>query len=59
VLVIEPLSGDGMMADDAKVKSSMRFPLKVYSEKGVPGNFNLVTGVAGLFESSMINLINW
>jgi len=59
VLVIEPRSGDGMIADEEKVESSMRFPLSVYSEKGVPGNFNLVTGAAGLFENSVINLINW
>ncbi|TFH26616.1 MAG: xylan esterase [Bacteroidia bacterium] len=59
VLIIEPLSGDGMIAVEAKVKRSMRFPLSIYSEKGVPGNFNLVTDVDGLFESSIINLIHW
>ncbi|MFH0759745.1 MAG: alpha/beta hydrolase family protein [Bacteroidota bacterium] len=59
VLVIEPLSGDGLIADEAKVKSSMHFPLKVYSEKGVPGNFNLVTGLDNLIEHSVINLIKW
>ncbi len=45
VLVLEPLSGDGLIADEAKAKNSMLFPSTVYSEKGVPGNFNLVSGL--------------
>jgi hypothetical protein len=57
VLVIEPLSGDGMIADEEKVESSMRFPLSVYSEKGVPGNFNLVIGADDLFENYFIKSI--
>jgi len=58
VLVIEPRSGDGMIADEAKVKSSMHFPLKVYSQKGVPGNFNLLRESDDLFANSVINLIH-
>jgi hypothetical protein len=42
VLILEPLSGDGLVADEAKAKNSMRFPSMVYSEKGVPGNLNLI-----------------
>ena len=45
VLVLEPLSGDGLIADEAKAKNSMLFPSMVYSEKGVPGNFILVSGL--------------
>ena len=45
VLILEPLSGDGLIADEAKAKKSMLFPSRVYSEKGVPGNFNLVSGL--------------
>jgi len=44
VLILEPLSGDGLIADESKARSSMLFPSMVYSEKGVPGNFNLVSG---------------
>ncbi|MFO7670089.1 MAG: alpha/beta hydrolase family protein, partial [Bacteroidales bacterium] len=57
VLVIEPLSGDGLIADEAKVKSSMRFPLSVYSERGVPGNFKLVSGREELFENYFLKVI--
>jgi dienelactone hydrolase len=45
VLILEPLSGDGLIADEAKAKNSMLFPSKVYAEKGVHGNFNLVSGL--------------
>jgi hypothetical protein len=45
VLILEPLSGDGLIADEAKAKNSMLFPSMVYSEKGVPGNFNLVSSL--------------
>ncbi len=45
VLILEPLSGDGMIADEAKAKNCMFFPSMVYSEKGVPGNLNLVSGL--------------
>lgn len=44
VLVIEPRSGDGLIAAEAKVMNTMRFPLNVYSEKGVPENINLISG---------------
>jgi len=44
VLILEPLSGDGLIADEAKANNSMLFPSMVYSEKGVSGNFNLVSG---------------
>ncbi len=43
VFLLEPLSGDGSLADDQIVKTSMLYPLKVYSEKKVPGNIELVT----------------
>jgi hypothetical protein len=45
VIILEPLSGDGLIADEAKAKNSMLFPSMVYSEKGVPGNFNLVNAL--------------
>jgi len=45
VLLIDPLSADGLIADEKKTKNVMLFPSKVYSEKGVPGNFNLVSDV--------------
>ena len=43
VLIIGPLSGDGLIADEPQAVNSMLFPLNVYAEKGVPGNFELVT----------------
>jgi hypothetical protein len=45
VHILEPLSADGSKADETKAKNSMLFPSLVYSEKGVPGNFNLVSGL--------------
>ena len=45
VLLIDPLSGDGSIADESKAKNVMLFPSKVYSENGVPGNFTLVNGM--------------
>lgn len=45
LLILEPLSGDGLMAGEAKASNSMLFPSKVYSDKGVAGNFNLVSGL--------------
>jgi len=47
VLLVEPVSGDGLIADKAKAKQGMRFPSVVYSEKGVPGNFQQVSGLDG------------
>lgn len=41
VLLINPLSGNGLKADEMKVKKSMRFPLSVYSVNNVPNHFNL------------------
>ncbi len=43
VLIMEPTTGDGLIADEAKAKNSMLFPLKIYSKKGVPGKFNLMS----------------
>jgi hypothetical protein len=45
VLLVEPMSGDGLVADEAKAKHSLLFPSMVYSDKGVPGHFNLVSGL--------------
>ena len=45
VLILEPLSGDGLIADEAIAENSMLFPSMVYSEKGVSSNFNLVSGL--------------
>jgi cephalosporin-C deacetylase-like acetyl esterase len=43
MLIIDPLSADGSIADEAKAKNSILFPLSVYSQKGVPGNFELIS----------------
>ena len=45
VLILEPLSGDGLIADEAIAENSMLFPSMVYSEKGVSSNFTLVSGL--------------
>ena len=45
VHILEPLSGDGLIANEAKAKNSMRFPLYVYSEESVSGNIRLVSSV--------------
>jgi len=45
MLIINPLSGDGLMADETKAKNSFLFPFKVYSEKGVTGNLELINRV--------------
>ncbi len=54
VLISEPMSAEGLLADEAQVKNSMRFPLRVYSENGVPGNFKLLSGEGDLLR--MLNL---
>jgi hypothetical protein len=45
VLIIDPLSADGLPADKTKARESMKFPAGVYTAKDVTGNFNIVSGV--------------
>lgn len=45
ILIIEPLSGDGLIADEAKAKNNFLFPFSVYSEQGMEGNFELITSM--------------
>lgn len=44
-LIINPLSGNGLKADETKSRQSMRFPLKVYSEKNAFNNFGLKSNI--------------
>jgi hypothetical protein len=45
VFILEPVSGDGLFADEVKAKNSTLFPSRVYSEKGVPDNFRLMSNL--------------
>ena len=45
VLIIEPLSGDGLIAEEIKANNNFLFPFNVYSAKGVPENFELITSL--------------
>lgn len=44
-LIINPLTGNGLKAGEAKAKQTMLFPLKVYSENNVPYNFVLKSNI--------------
>jgi len=54
LLILEPLSGDGLVTDEAKAKKITLFPSMVYSEKKVPGNFNLVNSLENQTVSEVI-----
>ena len=43
ILVINPISGDGLLVDELKAKNSIHFPIKVYSAKSVSQNINLIS----------------
>ncbi len=43
ILVIDPLSEDGQMANTTKSKNSISFPSMVYAEKDVSSNLELIT----------------
>lgn len=43
VLLMDPLCGDGSEADAGTARSLMRLPLQEYTEKGVPGAFQVAT----------------
>jgi hypothetical protein len=45
LLIVGPLSGAGVIADEAKAGQSVFFPRKLYSKKGVPGNIELITRI--------------
>ncbi len=57
VLVINPLSGDGLMADNSDTKKCFNFPLEVYSNKNVSGNLEIFNEL----ENNMVlkQLISW
>ncbi len=44
-LIINPLSGNGLKADETKSKQNMLFPFKVYSEKNAFNNFGLQSNI--------------
>ncbi len=43
LIILEPLSGDGSIAGEAKVMNSLGYPMSVFSENGVFENFNVIT----------------
>ena len=43
VLIINPVSGDGLLPDESETRNSILFPTNVYSENGVSHNFKLVS----------------
>jgi hypothetical protein len=42
VLLVDPVSGNGSPVDASWTEASMRLPLRVYSEKGVPGRLEWI-----------------
>jgi len=44
-LILNPLTGNGLKADEAKAKQSMLFPFKVYSKNNAPYNFVLESNI--------------
>jgi hypothetical protein len=57
VLMIDPTSADGSMADIAKARESMQFPIKVYAENDVRGSFELISGMND--EKVFEHLLRW
>ncbi len=57
VLVINPLSADGLPADEGKAWENMLFPAKVYSDNGVSGKFELTVGMTG--EKVLEKILSW
>ena len=57
VLLINPLSGNGLKADATKAAKSMSFPIKVYSDKNVPGNFKLKSTIDD--EKVLEQVLSW
>lgn len=43
VIIIDPLSGNGLKADKSQAENSLLFPTKVYSAKDVSKNINLIS----------------
>jgi hypothetical protein len=57
VLIVDPLSGNGSPVDASETEASMRLPLRVYSEKSVPGRLEWF---CHLDETNMLPyLIRW
>ncbi len=45
ILIINPLSANGLVESKRKAKNKLLYPLKVYSEKNVPENFDLISKI--------------
>ena len=60
VLIIDPLTADGLPADNATAGEIMIFPVNVYAANDIPGNFDLVSGMTekNVFEHLLIWLKN-
>jgi hypothetical protein len=43
LLILEPLSGDGSIAGEAKAMNNLDYPASVFSDNGVAENFNVIT----------------
>jgi len=44
LLIINPLLGDGSMADEQRTREQLAFPVNVYSQKGKSQNFSFICG---------------
>jgi hypothetical protein len=57
VLLIDPLSGDGLIADKAKVNNILNFPSTVYSEEGSSQNLEMINTMD--HELLLKKLLSW
>ncbi|MDB4583630.1 acetylxylan esterase [Draconibacterium sp.] len=57
MIIINPLSGNGLKTENAQAKNSILFPTKVYLAKGVPGNFDLIS--QGEEQTILESLLSW
>jgi hypothetical protein len=57
LLILEPLSGDGSIAGEAKAMNSLDYPVSVFSDNGVSENFNVITRLDN--QKMLEQLLKW
>lgn len=57
LLIINPLSGDGLIANDSEVRESIKFPHAVYSSKNVSENLGIFDGDNN--EEILVQVLEW
>ncbi|MEZ4810686.1 MAG: alpha/beta hydrolase family protein [Allomuricauda sp.] len=58
IVVLNPVSAEGTLADAAKIQNALELPLRVYKEKGNGGNLRIHEGIPKDLTMTM-ELISW